>query len=794
MLQGNDPPTGGNQISDRSITHVLIVEDEHIVALDMKFRLQKLGYAVSGHAKSGEEAIEKAHEFKPDVILMDIRLHGDIDGIEAAGEIRKSLDIPVVYVTANTDTEILQRAQRTNALGYVVKPFQEREIVVAIEMAVYKHSTDRRLQETRQWLDNTLKSLSEGVIATDRNNIVRYLNNVAEKMIGMYDNAAVGVDIHEVLKIREFDKTDYFSLESGTESCYEDVSDKRVMVWNNEGHFIPAELSEQEIRSAAGESDGKVYVIRDISRYLEYEKDLQVSRETAVKALKAKSEFVANMSHELRTPLNSIIGMAELSLSETGNARREYLKILNQSAQALLHLVSNILDFSKIEAGKMMLNEDFFLFHTVLEESLERVAVQAHKKDLSLYHHLDPDTVVMVRADKQKIAQILVNLLSNGVKFTSRGEVSVRTRITRMQDIPHGLETGVHAFMIDVADTGDGIPEDFYSRVFHAFSQHDGSATRSYGGTGIGLAIAKSLTELMHGRIEFSSSPGEGTVFTVTLPLKVATETDGISTKTHTKVHTKIDAASEAPVAIINPSVGYRDALGLWIEYWGLKVQTFSDMTSFLQETGHNGKTWSAICVDGRISDCDRIRELCDTDTSNSTGKQQPLLIMKTLTTRQNFNLSNSVTEFINEPLCLETFRQTLGRLLDKESHRGVGLPAYGNVLGEQPDNSNSKAGNLEPTAGKGSQGPDPVKRYDSEENLPVHEDIHEDIRRFRIDAGLQERDIDFKKVERTCKVYKTLFETRGHENLAREMFRMVLAARKMDEVKLFEINNRLGS
>lgn len=371
---------------------ILIVEDETIVALDLRRRLERNGYQVIGHEVSGDAAVETARTEHPDLILMDVQLRGRMDGIEAAAIIKNETGSPVVFLTAFADRANLDRAITTDAFGYLLKPFEERDLLIAIEFALEKSRMQAALRE---------------------------------------------------------------------------------------------------------------------------------AKELAERAAAAKSEFLANMSHELRTPLNSIIGMAELALGLSGNSeQREYIRILKQAADTLMLLINNVLDFSKIEAGMMHLAPGEYSPIAIAEYVVDTLAVQAHEKQLGIHLDIDPDLAALIRTDGVKIKQILLNLVGNAIKFSSNGEVALR--IEQIAPSDDGGDVGSVAWLrCSVVDTGDGIPEQRMSDIFLPFTQLDGASTRRHGGTGIGLSITARLVELLGGEIKAESVVGEGSRFTVTLPVEV---------------------------------------------------------------------------------------------------------------------------------------------------------------------------------------------------------------------------------------------------------------------------------
>jgi len=180
---------------------ILVVEDESIVAIDLQNILESLGYKVPAIADTGKEAIQKADEIKPCLMLMDIRLKGEIDGIEAAEQILSRFDIPVIYLTAYADEETLERAKKTSPFGYIIKPFEERELNIIIEIAIYKHKMEKQIKENAKWLSTVLKSIGDGVIANDTKACVTFMNPIAEALTGWQQSDAIGRNSTEVFNI-----------------------------------------------------------------------------------------------------------------------------------------------------------------------------------------------------------------------------------------------------------------------------------------------------------------------------------------------------------------------------------------------------------------------------------------------------------------------------------------------------------------------------------------------------------------------------------------------------------------
>jgi PAS domain S-box-containing protein len=491
---------------------ILVVEDEVIVARTIASQLNQLGYMVTGTASSGKVAIAKASTTQPEIVLMDIILKGEMDGIDAASYIREHLDIPVIYLTAYGDDNTLERAKITQPFGYLVKPFTIKDLQIAIEIGLLKHKLEQDLRENRDQLATLLNSMSDAVIATDERGIITFMNPASEALTGWRKEEALGNEVTKILHI--IDEITETVIEN---PVFQVLREQKVVylgeftsLINREGKRVPIGDSASPLRRKSDHISGVVVVFWDLSERRKTEfLEQALAKERELNHL--KSLFISTVSHEFRNPLTVIQTAVELLELQEGKVtlakRQTYLKRIHGAVQSMEKLMEDVLFMGQAEAGKLTykpapLNLEQFCRDLI--EEFSAIKTGSHEIVFNCHsHHTD---AVM---DERLLHYLFGNLLSNAVKYSPQGgQIQFDLTCDSVNQIG----------IFQIQDQGIGIPEADKTRLFESF--YRASNVQTIQGNGLGLVIVKRCVDAHQGEIDLTSQLGVGTKFTITLPLK----------------------------------------------------------------------------------------------------------------------------------------------------------------------------------------------------------------------------------------------------------------------------------
>ncbi|MGB2628539.1 MAG: PAS domain S-box protein [Candidatus Acidiferrum sp.] len=356
---------------------------------------------------------------------------------------------------------------------------------------------------------SVVDNVKEVIFQTDAEGLWTFLNPAWKEITGFEVSTSLGK--HSLDFVHPLDRKTHEDLFEPLLLHKKEYCRHEARYMTKIGNFRWVEFFARPTHDVNGLIKGTSGTLTDITERRETEMALQLAREEAESASRAKSEFLANISHEIRTPMNAVIGMTSILQDSSLTAEQSsYVETIRSSGDALLTLLNRVLDFSKIESGQMELELAPFQLREVIEDSLAILAPQAYEKGLELGYVVAPEAPTQLIGDQGRLRQILVNLVGNAVKFTSHGEVVVSVESAIRSDISCQLR-------FSVRDTGIGIPAELVSRLFQPFSQIDTSATRQFGGTGLGLAISRRLAELMGGEMWVESKLGRGSEFKFTI-------------------------------------------------------------------------------------------------------------------------------------------------------------------------------------------------------------------------------------------------------------------------------------
>ena len=483
---------------------ILIVEDDGIIAKDIQNTLEGLGYAVAAITSNAEGAIEKAAETQPDLVLMDIMLEGDMDGVEAAEQIRDRFGIPVVYLTAHADEKTLHRAKTTGPYGYILKPFNEMELHTNIEIALYKSGLEKKLKENEQLLATTLRSIGDAVITTDVNGSVTFMNPVAESLTGWRQKDAVRRPLKDVFNI--IDEHTGEQIEDPVTRVLRDgvavgLANNTVLI-ARDGTKRSIDDSGAPIKDCKGNIMGVVLVFRDITEKRRAEREL-------LKADKLESLGVLSggIAHDFNNILTSILGNISIAkmFAKPGDKIFERLEEAENDCMRARVLTQKILTFSR---GGAPIMKTAFISELLRDSAGFALSGSNVRCEFSI-----PDDLWRIEVDEGQIAQAISNLIINASQAMPGGGVINLLAENIVVDEKQGIPLNNGGYVkISVTDHGIGIPKEHFQQIFDPYY------TTKRGGSGLGLAIAYSIVKRHNGYIDVKSIPGKETTFSIYLP------------------------------------------------------------------------------------------------------------------------------------------------------------------------------------------------------------------------------------------------------------------------------------
>jgi two-component system sensor histidine kinase/response regulator len=545
-------------------------------------------------------------------------------GSEIFASIRRRTDLPVVLLATGLEShyaELKAKADdclsRENLSGELL----ERTLKAVLKQygqARQIRSLNRRVERLKTYEQPFLALFNNspvGMALLDGGGRIVRSDHTIQQMLGYSEKELAGQSLS--LFIYPEESLDYLenfqALLAGTQSAFQ--MENRFLQRSGEEAWW--RLSVSPVADSRGKVQTAFAIAEDITHRKKAETALTEAKDAAEEATRTKSEFLANMSHEIRTPIHTITGMTELLLETPLDAEQhEYAEQVRFSADILLSLVNDILDFSKIEAGKLHLELIDFDLSEMVENAVDLVALEAHKKSLEVVLYIATEVPHRLRGDPVRLRQIIINLFNNAVKFTHSGEIVITVELVEDRDERCRLK-------FTVRDTGIGISADKKGSLFQSFSQVDSSTTRKYGGTGLGLSISRNLTELMEGQIGVESEEGKGSTFWFTASLEKQAPANLFR-------DVPTDFFGEIKLLLVDDNRTARENLKTYLAGWGCRCQEAGDgreALEMLHAAAAAGAPFQVAIIDLRMPDMDGWQLASEINADKSINSTRLILL-----------------------------------------------------------------------------------------------------------------------------------------------------------------------
>lgn len=528
--------------------------------------------------------------------------------------------------------------------------------------------SERVAKERELRMRTVMDNVGEGIITIDELGVIESFNHAASKIFGYDPEEIIGKSITLLIpeNMRAAHDAGMRRFLAGGDPVVVGKPSVELPGLRKDGTTFQLELTINAM--SLGDHSLFVGIARDISDRKQAELKLRLAKQQAEQANQAKSDFVANMSHEIRTPMNAVLGMAQLLARTALSAeQKKYLDMISSSGKSLLGILNDILDFSKIEAGKMELAPVQFALNDVLSSLANLMSVNAAHKNLELIISVNEKIPPLLWGDSHRLQQVLVNLVSNAIKFTEQGEISVQVGIVKQATSEADITNEVRLQFL-VRDTGIGLTDAQLARLFSPFTQADSSTTRKFGGTGLGLTISRRLVELMDGNIFVSSTHGQGSEFAVQIPFAISIDEVPATTPPFMrKLH----------LLIVEDNRSSCEALQKIMQTWFWQVDIASsgkEAIDRVREANAKKNYYDAILVDWQMPGMNGISSI-DAMRSLQVDSSPPMILMvnafgreKIMQQEKSLTLTQRPSAYLFKPFTSSSVFDTLHELLTKDT------------------------------------------------------------------------------------------------------------------------------